>query len=194
MSTPPPLISIREMDFGYSRKHLLFKDFSLELNRGEVCAVVGPSGAGKSTLFDLISGELKPLKGSIATGRIAQVYQDPYTSFHHSYTIRNQIEDVADVREMAEYLKILELDAALLEKRPFELSGGQLQRCSILRALLMKPDVILADEPTSALDNIIQLQVMKLLMKFLDRVGILLITHDEDLARWASDKIIRVGA
>jgi peptide/nickel transport system ATP-binding protein len=57
----------------------------------------------------------------------------------------------------------------------------------------MKPDLLMADEPTSALDNIIQLNVMKLLMKFLDRVGILLITHDEDLARWTSDKIVRIG-
>ena len=191
--TPIPLIRIEGMDFGYDKNRLLFENFSLELSRGEVCAVVGPSGAGKSTLFDLISGELKPIRGRIHTGRIAQVYQDPYTSFHHSYSIINQIRDVADTEGMDEYLERLELRRELLEKRPFELSGGQLQRCSILRALLMKPDVILADEPTSALDNIIQLQVMKLLMKFLDRVGIVLITHDEDLARWASDKIIRVG-
>ena len=56
----------------------------------------------------------------------------------------------------------------------------------------MKPDVILADEPTSALDNIIQLEVMKLLLKLLDRVGILLITHDLDLAKWCSDRVIKL--
>ena len=54
----------------------------------------------------------------------------------------------------------------------------------------MKPDLLLADEPTSALDNIIQLETMKLLMQFLDRVGIVLITHDRDLAKWCSDRII----
>jgi len=74
-------------------------------------------------------------------------------------------------------------------EKPHKLSGGQLQRCSILRALLQEPDLILADEPTSALDNITQLEVMKLLMGFLDRVGILLITHDEDLATWCCDSI-----
>jgi len=94
---------------------------------------------------------------------------------------------------MEEYLAMLELDRGFLDKKPYELSGGQLQRCSILRALLMKPDLLMADEPTSALDNIIQLSVMKLLMKFLDRVGILLITHDEDLAKWSSDKVVRIG-
>lgn len=54
----------------------------------------------------------------------------------------------------------------------------------------MKPDLILADEPTSALDNITQLEVMKLLLKFLDKTGILLITHDESLAKWCGDKTI----
>ena len=188
-----PVLTIDNLSFGYGQNRLLYDGFSLELKRGEVCAVVGPSGAGKSTLFDLVSGELSPLHGTIRTGRIAQVYQDPYTSFHHSYTILNQIEDVAETIGMEEYLEMLELERAYLDKKPFELSGGQLQRCSILRALLMKPDLLMADEPTSALDNIIQLSVMKLLMKFLDRVGVLLITHDEDLARWSSDKIIRIG-
>jgi peptide/nickel transport system ATP-binding protein len=56
----------------------------------------------------------------------------------------------------------------------------------------MKPDVLLADEPTSALDNIIALEVMRLLVQFLDRFGILLITHDEELASWCSDKIVRL--
>jgi peptide/nickel transport system ATP-binding protein len=57
----------------------------------------------------------------------------------------------------------------------------------------MKPDLLLADEPTSALDNVIALDVMKLLIKFLDRFGILLITHDDEMATWCSDKIINIG-
>jgi len=188
------VLEITDLTFGYERDLLLYKDFSLELKRGEVCSVVGPSGAGKSTLFELVSGELKPISGSIKSGTVAQIYQDPYTSFHHTYSIFNQIKDVASTEGIEEYLLKLELDMEFLYKKPFELSGGQLQRCSILRALLMKPDLLMADEPTSALDNIIQLNVMKLLMKFLDRVGILLITHDEDLARWSSDRIVRVGS
>jgi peptide/nickel transport system ATP-binding protein len=82
------------------------------------------------------------------------------------------------------------IEMSLLQKLPHELSGGQLQRCSIMRALLMRPDLILCDEPTSALDNIIQLDVMRLIVRFLDRVGVLLITHDMDLARWSSDTVI----
>lgn len=186
------VLEIDNLVFGYKKDELLYNGFSLVLKKGEVCAVVGPSGSGKSTLFELITKELKPISGTIKTKKIAQIYQDPYTSFHHTYSIINQIEDVASTEKMHEYLEKLELNEEFLHKKPFELSGGQLQRCSILRALLMEPDLLMADEPTSALDNIIQLGVMKLLMKFLDKVGILLITHDEDLARWSSDRVIKL--
>ncbi len=187
------VLEIKNVTFGYTKENLLYDDFSLILNRGEIISIVGESGSGKSTLFELIIGEQKPLSGTIKSERIAQVFQDPYSSFHPTYNVINQIEEVASIEDLEVYLEKLDLDRYLLDKKPHELSGGQLQRCSILRALLMKPDIILADEPTSALDNVVQLDVMKLLVQFLDRVGILLITHDEDLASWASDKIIRIG-
>jgi peptide/nickel transport system ATP-binding protein len=152
---------------------------------------VGESGSGKSTLFSLVTGDLKPKSGSIkVSGKIAQIYQDPYRSFHPTYTIISQIKEVASLDRLDGLLEKLNLEIALLYKKPHQLSGGQLQRCSILRALLMEADLILADEPTSALDNVVQLDVMKLLMKFLDHIGVLLITHDDDLATWASDRVI----
>ncbi len=171
---------------------MLYDDFGLKLKRGEIISIVGKSGSGKSTLFELISGNLKPLGGTIKSGRIAWVFQDPYSSFHPSYTILDQIGDVASLDGMKELADEMGIAPELLKRLPHELSGGQLQRCSILRALLMKPDLILCDEPTSALDNVIQLDVMKLIVKFLDRVGLLLITHDVDLARWSSDVIVSI--
>ncbi len=184
------LLTIQNLSFGYSRHALLYKDFSLSLDKGEIKSVVGPSGSGKSTLFELIVGNLKPLSGTIECASISQVFQDPYSSFHDAYSILNQIQDVASLEGMEELIGEMGLDRSLLDKKPFELSGGQLQRCSILRALLMKPQILLLDEPTSALDNVIQLDVMQLLLKYLDRVGMLLITHDMDLAKWCSDEII----
>jgi len=187
------ILEIKDLTFYYDSKRVLYKDFSLTLHKGEVITIVGESGSGKSTLFELITGELKPIKGEIKAAKFAQIFQDPYSSFHPSYNILSQIEEVASLEGLEEYLKVLNLDKNLLLQKPHKLSGGQLQRCSILRALLQKPDIILADEPTSALDNVVQLDVMKLLMQFLDRVGILMITHDEDLAKWASDEIVRIG-
>ncbi len=186
------VLRITDLDFGYSPEKLLYHGFNLILKRGELISIVGKSGSGKSTLFELISGNLKPLGGTIEEGRIAWVFQDPYSSFHPSYRILDQIEDVASTEGMNALAEEMGIGLDLLEKLPHELSGGQLQRCSILRALLMKPDLILCDEPTSALDNVIQLDVMKLMLKYLDQVGILLITHDMDLARWSSDAIITI--
>ncbi len=186
------VLKIENIDFGYDKQSLLYKAFSLELKKGEIKTVVGPSGSGKSTLLELIVGNLKPLRGRIESGRIAQVFQDPYSSFHNSYSIINQINDVACIDDMDGLLEEMGLDKDLLDKKPFELSGGQLQRASILRALLMKPELLLLDEPTSALDNVIQLDVMKLLLKHLDKVGMLLITHEHELAAWCSDEIIEL--
>jgi peptide/nickel transport system ATP-binding protein len=184
------ILDIQNLTFSYDNKTDIYKDFFLHVRKGEIVCIVGPSGSGKSTLFELISGNLIPNQGSIKVGKISQIFQDPYTSFHPTYKIIEQIKDVVSLDGYEDLCKELNLEIELLQKKPHQLSGGQLQRCSILRAILMKPDIILADEPTSALDNITQLDVMKLLLKFLDNVGILLITHDESLASWCGDKII----
>ncbi len=189
------VLNIQNVTFGYRKEKLIYDNFSLTLKKGEICAIVGASGSGKSTLFELITNNLKPFNGSIDTKKIACIYQDPYSSFHPTYPIIEQINDVVEFyeqSELEELLDILKLEYNLIEKKPHELSGGQLQRCSILRAVLIKPELILADEPTSALDNIIALETMKMLISFLDKCGILLITHDGSLASWCSDTVINI--
>lgn len=184
------VLKVENLSFGYKKEQPLFEGLSFELKKGEIKAVVGASGAGKSTLFELILGNLKPLDGTVRSSFCSEVFQDPYSSFHPSYTLINQIGDAAKLDELDKYLESINLEHELLLKLPHELSGGQLQRASILRAMLMKPDLLLLDEPTSALDNVIQLEVMKMLVKHLDRMGMLLITHDLDLAKWCADEII----
>ena len=159
-------------------------------DKGEVKAIVGPSGVGKSTLFSLILGELKPFGGSISAQPLSQVFQDPYSSFHPTYTIRNQIREVASMEGYEKLLEQMGLEEHHLDTLPHKLSGGQLQRCSILRSLLMKPRLLLLDEPTSALDNLNQVEIMKMIVGHLEEMGVLLITHDEALARWCADEII----
>lgn len=189
------VLDIKNLNFYYKKENPIFKDFSLVLNKGELITIFGKSGTGKTTLFELILGSLKPISGTIEKSKIAMIFQDPYNSFHPTYSIIEQIKDIVGVvsqKELDEFLVNLTLEKELLDKKPHELSGGQLQRCSILRALLMKPDLLLVDEPTSALDNIIAYDVMKLLVNLLDKCAILLITHDLDMASWCSDKIIRL--
>ena len=189
------VLDIKNLTFYYKKENPIYKDFSLELNKGELVTIFGKSGSGKTTLFELILGSLKPISGTIEKSKITMIFQDPYNSFHPTYSILEQIKDIVGIvsqKELDEFLVNLTLEKEILEKKPHELSGGQLQRCSILRALLMKPDLLLVDEPTSALDNIIAYDVMKLLITLLDKCAILLITHDLDMASWCSDKIIRL--
>ena len=187
------VLRISDLSFGYSKEKLLYKNFDLTLNKGELKAIVGASGAGKSTLFELILGNLKPFRGTIeVTSKISEVFQDPYISFHPTYTILNQIQDVADTAKLPVYLQSLSIEETLLHKLPHQLSGGQLQRCSILRAMLMEPKLLLLDEPTSALDNILQLDTMQLIVKNLKNFGVLLITHDLALAKWCADEIVTI--
>lgn len=184
------VLEVKNVSFGYKKDFLLFENFSITLKKGEIKAIVGASGVGKSTLFELILKNLKPFAGEIKSSCISQVFQDPYSSFHPSYTLLSQIKDVADLSELESYLLAINLQYELLLKLPHELSGGQLQRASILRAMLMKPDLLLLDEPTSALDNVIQLEVMNMLIKNLQGMGMLLITHDLELAKWCADEIV----
>ena len=187
------VLKINNLTFSYKKGNLIYDKFNLSLNKGEIKSIVGSSGSGKSTLFELIMKNQIPLKGKISRSKVSIIFQDPYTSFHPTYTIIQQIKDVVpNLDELDELLNKLDLEKNLIYEKPHNLSGGQLQRCSILRAILTKPDLLLADEPTSALDNVIALDVMKLLIKFKDRFGILLITHDEDLALWCSNEIINL--
>ncbi len=186
------VLEIDALSFAYARSEKLFENFSLSMSKGEIVSIVGESGSGKSTLFDLVTKQLQPRGGSISVGTVSQIYQDPYTSFHQSYALQDQIADVASLEGIDFWCEKISFEKELLQRKPHELSGGQLQRASILRALLMKPDLLLADEPTSALDNLTQLEVMQLLISLLDNLAILLVTHDEDLARWCSDRVVRI--
>jgi len=189
------VLDINNLTFSYKENLPIYKNFSLKLHQGELVTIFGKSGSGKTTLFELIMGTMKAQSGTIEKKNLSLIFQDPYNSFHPTYSIYEQIKDVVKYdfsSKLSIYLKEPSLEEELLSKKSYELSGGQLQRCSILRALLMEPKLLLVDEPTSALDNIIAYDVMKLLIKYLDSCAILLITHDLDLATWCSDKIIRL--
>ncbi|MDX4011529.1 ATP-binding cassette domain-containing protein [Aliarcobacter skirrowii] len=189
------VLEIKNLKFAYKKGNYIFSNFNLNLKKGELVTIIGKSGTGKSTLFELILGNLKQEFGEIKKSKTAIIFQDPFSSFHPTYTIYEQIKDVLNrdfKDELDKILPKLSLDIEFLYKKPYELSGGQLQRCSILRAILLKPELLLVDEPTSALDNIIAYETMKLIVELLDSCAVLLVTHDLDMAKWCSNKIIRL--
>lgn len=114
------VLSIKNLDFSYNNKKMIYKDFSLNLKKGELVCIVGESGKGKSTLFELICNNLKPQKGTIEVKKVSSIFQDPYSSFHPSFKILEQIKDVVDKKnlddEITKLCSELTLDKKLLEK------------------------------------------------------------------------------
>jgi len=189
------VLEIKNIYFKYNlNSKYIYNNFSLTVKKKEIITILGASGSGKSTLLELICGNLIVNKGTIKTKKISIVYQDPYSSFHPSFSILDQIKDLnININKLNLLVDKLSLNKHIINKKPHHLSGGQLQRCSILRALLTEPDILLIDEPTSALDNIIAYKTMKILLQLSKDFGILLITHDKNLANWCSNKIINLS-
>jgi peptide/nickel transport system ATP-binding protein len=191
---------------------------SLQLSRGETLGVVGESGSGKTTLGRCLARLTAPTSGRILLAgedlarmsarewqrnckRVQMVFQDPFRSFNPRLTIQRALaEGPANfgmppkvVRErMLAMLKLVRLDASALHRYPHEFSGGQRQRLSIARALMMEPDLLVADEAVSALDVSVQAQILTLLEDIRDRLNlsIVFITHDLRVAARMCHRIL----
>lgn len=172
---------------------------SLPVGEGESVAVVGPSGCGKTTLGNVMVGALAPRQGSVRrragvpAWRFQKLYQDPVASFAPGQTIRRGLHDLLrlhrlDAVPITHWLQRLRLADELLDRLPGEVSGGELQRLAILRAMLLRPVFVFADEPTSRLDALTQRDTMAALCKAMAESGcaMLLVSHDPDLARQAT--------
>lgn len=194
------------------------RDVSLDVREGECLAVVGESGCGKSTLVRLItrltdctSGEiyvddlevtsLPKRKEKELYRKVQMVFQDPYSVFSPRMQIGTFLEDGlvyhgimnrAQAREEAKkLLAMVDLPEDLMERLPHQLSGGQLQRVVIARAISIHPKLLLLDEATSALDVSVQKQVLKLLVRLRKELKLtyLFIGHDLAVVRSISDRI-----
>lgn len=204
------LLEVKNLMKVYGEKSTLVKaldDVSFNVNEGEFVAIVGSSGSGKSTLLHILGAVDRPTSGSVFVGdvnvfkqkdedlavfrrrKVGLIYQ-----FYNLIPILNVRENMTlpilldgkkpDEKYLNELILLLGLSKRI-NHLPNELSGGQQQRVSIGRALMSKPDIIMADEPTGNLDSKASMEIMNLLKLSNEKYNqtIIMITHDMELAK-----------
>jgi peptide/nickel transport system ATP-binding protein len=196
-------------------------DVSFRLGRGEIFGVVGESGCGKSTLSRTILKLIEPTSGQVYfegtevacldrnrfkkfRRRMQMIFQDPFGSLNPRRTVADTLRQTIRTHSLAESktdesslikkaLKAVGLEPVdeFWDKYPALLSGGQLQRVSIGRVLILQPSLVIADEAVSMLDVSVRIGILDLLLEMRDRFGMsfIYITHDLVIARYICDRI-----
>ncbi len=201
-------------------KQVVLENVNLEVKEGDCLAVLGESGSGKSTLARIIVGLLKPTSGNYSfmgknpyhgkeekkflAQHISMVFQDYNTSVNPRFTVAEIIGECLDLlkkrgkkdfdkkEKISEYLKVVGLDDEFAERLPHQLSGGQLQRVCIARALAIEPKIILFDEAISSLDAHTQVQIMDMLRELRVKYNLtfIFITHDLTAVTYLCDQVM----
>ena len=193
------VLAFKNVYFRYGREYPdVLKGLNLQVRRGEIFCFLGANGSGKSTLLKLASGLCRPYSGSIAVfGKKIQQYrgqalyrecisllpQDPQTVFLKS-SVRDELREVnADLAALPYSLD------HLMDRHPFDLSGGEQQLVALAKVLASKPKILLLDEPTKGVDSHAQKAVLEALQQLKARgVTILLVTHDVEFAARCADR------
>ena len=200
--------------FGHTRQQVLF-DISLSVKKGTCLGILGESGSGKSTMGRVLCGLLRPDSGEALLdgvsvygsragrrnlqNKLSVVFQDYTTSANPRFRVKEIIgegltvrERLDRARETARLLELVGLPADFAGRFPHELSGGQLQRVCIARAVACSPEVILFDEAISSLDAHTQVQVMDLLRELKEKLGLtyVFITHDLTSITYLCDDVL----
>lgn len=209
----------QEKIFGTARNQVLF-DVSLKVSQGTCLGILGESGSGKSTLGRVICGLLKPDTGEVKIQdvsvyasrngrknlqkRLSIVFQDYTTSANPRFRVkeiiaeglaareRNQKIRLNRLEEINRLLELVGLNSSYANRYPHELSGGQLQRVCIARAVACQPEIILFDEAISSLDAHTQIQIMDLLHDLKEKLGLtyIFITHDLTSVTYLCDDVL----
>lgn len=200
-----PAIVVKDLSFSYKNTPL-FKNVSFEIEPGECVGIIGPNGGGKSTLLKLLCGFLQPQSGSIDIPATPIAYVPQTLGFDKQFPITT-LEVVLsgrlahltwfgtypqkDVQIATECLDKVGLSG--LSSHPFcTLSGGQIQRALIARALASRPKLMLLDEPTASVDQEAEVSILALLKTLKSEMTFLLVTHDLNQAVSQVDRLLVV--
>ena len=191
----------------YGEQEVL-NSFSLDIEKGKCLAIMGESGSGKSTIAKIIIGLEKQNSGTVKifTKDIEFLFQDSYNALNPRMSVEDLIYeplqflpniDVKKKKEIVlELLEQVELSSELLTRKRDELSGGQLQRVCLARALSTKPKIMIFDESLSGLDPLVQDKILDLLYKIQKQYQLtyIFISHDFRLCYFLADRIILIDS
>ncbi len=189
---------LRDLWYRYKRGgEDVLRGVNCEIRKGEIFAILGGNGAGKTTALSVISGILRPLRGRVEqSGRAALMPQDPLLLFSRS-TLDTDLRDTLEPlgipkhekeRRLSEVIKLCDLDG-LLERHPFDLSGGQRQSAALAKLLLLEPDILLLDEPTKGLDAASKHRLSALLKQLCENgTTVVLVSHDVEFCAVCADR------
>ncbi len=191
----------RNLSFRYGRKlPWLFSELTLQVERGERLGLAGPSGIGKSTLARILAGYIKPIHGSVSVegkacnlkdqSSVQLLFQHPELAVNPRWRCRDILNEGESVGE--DLLQQLEINTSWLDRYPHELSGGELQRICLARALAQGSEYLICDEMTSMVDALTQARIWKAVLDWseLGGMGLLIISHDLVLLQRLCGRII----
>lgn len=194
-------LEAKNIYFRYDRKgRWILENISIKVKSGERLAIFAPSGYGKTTLALLLSGYLKADKGQILIDEkpiqqtgicpVQLIYQHPEKAINPRWKLRRVLEESGELRE--DVLSSFGIEKAWLDRYPRELSGGELQRFCIARALIKGVDYLICDEISTMLDVITQAQIWKVILDEAEKrnMGIIAVTHNKYLAEKVATRII----
>jgi peptide/nickel transport system ATP-binding protein len=197
------LLEAKNIVFGYEHGKNILEDVSLSVEAGERVALVGPSGCGKSTLSQILAGNFTPKSGEVLLdGKplprkgfrpVQLVYQHPELAINPRRKLGKTLYEAW--RPDADFLVLLGIEKEWMPRYPAELSGGEMQRFCIARALAPETRFIIADEISTMLDVITQAQIWDMLLRIAAErgLGILAVTHNAELAQKICTRIVMFG-
>ena len=180
-----------------SANKYLLKDINLELDNNKIIGLIGDSGSGKSTLCKILSGYISKYEGTVTFNGntlpkkgfkpVQLIYQHPEKVMNPKWRMDNVLKESWDVDD--EFLKEFGIQKSWLTRFPQELSGGELQRFSVVRSMNPNTQFLIADEMTTMLDAITQVQILDSVLKIVKqrKMGFLLVSHDMDLVNTICD-------
>lgn len=191
----------KNISFKYpSAKDYLLKDVNLELDNNKIIGLIGDSGSGKSTLCKILSGYVREFEGEVLfEGKplpkkgfkpVQLIYQHPEKVMNPKWKMKQVLEESWEVSD--DFLSEFGIQKSWLNRFPQELSGGELQRFSVVRSLNPNTKFLIADEMTTMLDAITQAQILDSVLKIVKerKMGFLLVSHDMDLVETICDEKI----